>query len=74
MRYKRFATFNCQGFRNKVKQMNIADDFCQHRLNAMMIQETHMQGHDYISWNLHWEKNYIFISPIIKTGQSQELV
>ena len=25
--------------------MNIADDFCHHQLTAMMIQETHMQGH-----------------------------
>ena len=45
MGYKRFATFNCQGLLNKVKQMNIADDFCHHQLTAMMIQETHMQGH-----------------------------
>ena len=45
MRYERFATFNCQGILNKVKQMNIADDFCHHQLTAMMIQETHMQGH-----------------------------
>ena len=44
MRYKRFATFNCQGLPNKLKQMNIADDFCHHQLTAMMIQETHMQG------------------------------
>ena len=45
MRYKRFATFNCQGLLNKVKQMDIADDFCHHRLTGMMIQETHLQGH-----------------------------
>ena len=25
--------------------MNIADDFCHHQPTAMMIQETHMQGH-----------------------------
>ena len=42
MRCKIFGTFNCQGLLSKVKQMNIADDFCQHQLTAMMIQETHM--------------------------------
>ena len=45
MRNKRSATFTCQVLLHKVKQMNIADDFCQHQLTAMMIQETHMQGH-----------------------------
>ena len=45
MRYKRFGPFNCQGLLNKVKQMNIADDFCHHQMTAMMIQETYVQGH-----------------------------
>ena len=45
MRYKRFEPFHCQELLNKVKQMNIADDFCHHQLTAMMIQETHVQGH-----------------------------
>ena len=45
MRNKRFATFTCQVLLYKVKQMNIADDLCQHQLTAMMIQETHMQEH-----------------------------
>ena len=45
MRYKRFATFHCQGLLNKVKQIDIADDFCHHQLTAMKIQESHIQGH-----------------------------
>ena len=45
MRYERFVTLNCQGLWNKVKQMNIADDFCHHQLTVMMIQQTHMQRH-----------------------------
>ena len=45
MRYKRFVTFNCQKLLNRVKQMNIADDFCHLQLIAMIIQETHTQGH-----------------------------
>ena len=28
-----------------MKQVNIADNFCHHQLTAMMIQETHIQGH-----------------------------
>ena len=48
-----------------MKQMNIADDFCHHQLTAMMIQETHMQGH-----GLHQLES----SLVIKIDQSQELL
>ena len=37
---QRFATFNCQGLNDKVKQIHIADDFYKFRLAAIMAQET----------------------------------
>ena len=47
MRCKRFATFNCQRVLNKVKQMNIADEFCHHQLTNCYVdpRNSYMQGH-----------------------------
>ena len=39
-KFQRFATFNCQGLNDKVKQTHIADDFYKFRLTAIMVQET----------------------------------
>ena len=47
-----------------VKQMNTADDYCHHQLTAMMIQETHMQGHGLHQLESSLGENYIIISPI----------
>ena len=74
MRSKRFPTFNCQGLLKKVKQMNIADNFCHHQLTAMMIQETHMQGHGLHQLeSLSGEKLHLYFSghkngSIVATG------
>ena len=38
-KFQRFATLNCQGLNDKVKQTHIADDFYKFRLAAIMVQE-----------------------------------
>ena len=43
---KRFCSFNCQGLvKNKAKIQQLADDFVNQNLTAMMVQETHIQEH-----------------------------
>ena len=43
-KYRRIATFNCQGLNKIEKQTSIADDFIHHNLTAMMIQEMHLKS------------------------------
>ena len=74
MRYRRFSTFKCQGLLNKVKQMNVADEFYHHQLTAMIVQEIHMHGHGLHQVESSSGEKYIFIYPVIKTEQLQELV
>ena len=40
IKFQRFATFNSQGVKDKVKQKLIVDDFYKLRLAAIMVQET----------------------------------
>ena len=42
-KFQRFATFNCHGFNDEVKQTHIADDFYKFRLAAIMVQETRIK-------------------------------
>ena len=42
-KFQRFATFNCQGLNDKVKQTHITDDFYKLRLAAIMVQETRIK-------------------------------
>ena len=42
-KFQIFATFNCQGLNDEVKQTHIADDFYEFRLAAIMVQETHVK-------------------------------
>ena len=42
-KFQRFATFNCQGLNDKVKQTHIAHDFHKFRLAAIMVQETRIK-------------------------------
>lgn len=39
-KFQRFATFNCQGVKDKIKQKLIVDDFYKLRLATIMVQET----------------------------------
>ena len=43
LKFQIFATFNCQGFNDKVKQKHISDDFQKFRLAAIMVQETRIK-------------------------------
>ena len=38
-KFKRFATFNCQGLNSEVRQTHIADDFYKFRVAEIMVQE-----------------------------------
>ena len=38
-KFKRFATFNCQGLNSEVRQTYIADDFYKFRVAEIMVQE-----------------------------------
>ena len=42
-KFQRFATFNCQGLNDKVKQIHIADDFYKFPPVAIMVQETRIK-------------------------------
>ena len=44
MKYRKYATFNCQGLNSKIKKLSLADDFLHHKLTIMMIQETRIKG------------------------------
>ena len=53
-KFQRFATLNWQGLNDKVKQTNIADNFCKSRLAAIMVQETRIKEtglHEFTSYD-----------------------
>ena len=40
MKYTKYATFNCQGLNNDNKKSSLAEDFLQHQITVMILQET----------------------------------
>ena len=49
IKFRKVVTFNCQGLNSAVKQQQIADDFIQHNLSIMMVQETRIKGNQIIN-------------------------
>ena len=42
-KFQRFATFNCQGLNDEVKQTHINDNFYKFHLAEIMVQETRIK-------------------------------
>ena len=45
---KKIGTYNVQGLLSATKQLLLLDDFFKYNLKALLVQETHIQGHGYI--------------------------